>query len=49
MSGERRPAPGRAPHVGPRLRQFFLGVAAGLVAQALWSLWHWLREPALRR
>jgi hypothetical protein len=30
----------------PRLRQFVLGVSAGLTAQALLALWRWLRAPA---
>ena len=30
-----------------RGQQFVLGVAAGLVAQAISALWHWLRAPAL--
>jgi hypothetical protein len=28
---------------------FVLGVAAGLTAQAISALWHWLRAGALRR
>ena len=30
-----------------RGQQFVLGVAAGLAAQAISALWHWLRAPAL--
>jgi hypothetical protein len=32
--------------VSARLLQFALGVAAGVVAQALAAAWRWLREPA---
>lgn len=28
-----------------RIRQFVLGVTAGLTAQALRALWQWLRVP----
>jgi hypothetical protein len=30
-----------------RGQQFLLGVAAGLTAQAISALWHWLRAPAV--
>ena len=29
------------------LQPFLLGVATGLVAQAISAFWRWLREPAL--
>jgi hypothetical protein len=31
------------------IRPFLLGVAAGVTAQAIAALWHWLRAPALSR
>jgi hypothetical protein len=32
-----------------RLKQFALGVSAGLTAQALRALWQWLRAPGRPR